>query len=88
MDAYPGREWQATVTSLAPATGAEFSVLPAQNATGNVCVFDDNGIRSSVGASLIWQSPFGPLRFDYAWVLSQQAYDKDQAFRFSGGTKF
>ena len=35
IDAYPGREWHATVTSLAPATGAEFSVLPAQNATGN-----------------------------------------------------
>lgn len=35
IDAYPGREWKATVTSLAPATGTEFSVLPAQNATGN-----------------------------------------------------
>jgi membrane fusion protein (multidrug efflux system) len=35
IDAYPGREWQASVTSLAPATGTEFSVLPAQNATGN-----------------------------------------------------
>jgi membrane fusion protein (multidrug efflux system) len=35
VDAYPGREWQASVTSLAPATGTEFSVLPAQNATGN-----------------------------------------------------
>lgn len=35
IDAYPGREWQGTVTSLAPATGTEFSVLPAQNATGN-----------------------------------------------------
>jgi membrane fusion protein (multidrug efflux system) len=35
IDAYPGREWHATVASLAPATGAEFSVLPAQNATGN-----------------------------------------------------
>src|SRR5262245_17963989 len=35
VDAYPGREWQATVKSLAPATGTEFSVLPAQNATGN-----------------------------------------------------
>ena len=23
-------------------------------------------IRSSVGAGLIWDSPFGPLRFDYA----------------------
>jgi len=35
IDAYPGRDWRATVTSLAPATGTEFSVLPAQNATGN-----------------------------------------------------
>jgi membrane fusion protein (multidrug efflux system) len=35
IDAYPGREWRATVSSLSPATGAEFSVLPAQNATGN-----------------------------------------------------
>ena len=34
-DAYPGREWQATVKSIAPATGAEFSLLPPQNATGN-----------------------------------------------------
>jgi membrane fusion protein (multidrug efflux system) len=35
LDAYPGREWQATVRSLAPATGTEFAVLPAQNASGN-----------------------------------------------------
>lgn len=35
IDAYPRREWRGTVTSLAPATGAEFSVLPPQNATGN-----------------------------------------------------
>ena len=35
IDAYPGREWHATVSSLSPATGTEFSVLPAQNATGN-----------------------------------------------------
>jgi membrane fusion protein (multidrug efflux system) len=35
VDAYPGREWPATVTSISPATGAEFAVLPAQNASGN-----------------------------------------------------
>ena len=60
----------------------------SKNQTGNVCVYDDDTVRSSVGVSLIWQSPFGPLRFDYAWVLSQAAYDKTQAFRFSGGTRF
>lgn len=35
VDAYPGAEWEATVDAIAPATGAEFSVLPPQNATGN-----------------------------------------------------
>jgi membrane fusion protein (multidrug efflux system) len=35
IDAYPGREWRASVASISPATGAEFSVLPAQNASGN-----------------------------------------------------
>ncbi len=35
VDTYPGRPWQGVVQSIAPASGAEFSVLPAQNATGN-----------------------------------------------------
>jgi outer membrane protein insertion porin family len=50
----------------------------------------DNGmhIRSSVGVGLIWNSPFGPLRFDYAFPLTQEPYDRTQRFRFGGGTKF
>lgn len=51
-------------------------------------VVDDNSIRSSVGASLLWASPLGPLRFDYSWVLSKDGYDRTQAFHFSGGTSF
>ncbi len=34
-DAYPGVEWRAQVSAIAPATGAEFALLPPQNATGN-----------------------------------------------------
>jgi membrane fusion protein, multidrug efflux system len=34
-DVLPGHEFRGRVASLAPATGAEFSVLPAENATGN-----------------------------------------------------
>jgi membrane fusion protein, multidrug efflux system len=34
-DAYPDHEWPAEVEAIAPATGAEFAVLPPQNATGN-----------------------------------------------------
>jgi len=35
VDTYPNVEWTGVVESLSPATGAEFSVIPAQNATGN-----------------------------------------------------
>jgi membrane fusion protein, multidrug efflux system len=34
-DAFPGVEWQVRVSAIAPATGAEFALLPPQNATGN-----------------------------------------------------
>ncbi len=34
-DAYPDQEWPASVETIASATGAEFAVLPPQNATGN-----------------------------------------------------
>jgi len=35
VDTYPDHQWRGTVDSLSPATGAEFSLLPAQNVTGN-----------------------------------------------------
>ncbi|MEX0960102.1 MAG: HlyD family secretion protein [Burkholderiales bacterium] len=34
-DAYPEIRWEGVVEAIAPATGAEFAVLPPQNATGN-----------------------------------------------------
>jgi membrane fusion protein (multidrug efflux system) len=35
LDTYPGRTFEATVEAIGAGTGAEFSLLPAQNATGN-----------------------------------------------------
>jgi membrane fusion protein (multidrug efflux system) len=35
VDAYPGVEWKGTVASISPASGSSFSLLPAQNTTGN-----------------------------------------------------
>ncbi len=35
VDTYPNRAWRARVLSISPGTGSEFSILPAQNATGN-----------------------------------------------------
>ena len=35
VDRFPNVTWQARVESISPATGAEFAILPPQNATGN-----------------------------------------------------
>ncbi|MBV8790963.1 MAG: outer membrane protein assembly factor BamA, partial [Pseudolabrys sp.] len=57
------------------------------NVTGEtITPADENKIRASVGAGVIWNSPFGPLRFDYAYPLMKTGYDRVQQFRFGGGT--
>jgi outer membrane protein insertion porin family len=63
-----------------------------------VNVRDSAKIRSSVGASILWNSPLGPIRFDYAYALTKDegvnngfgrvGKDQLQAFRFSGGSRF
>jgi membrane fusion protein (multidrug efflux system) len=35
IDAFPGHEWKGRICSIAPGTGSQFSILPAQNASGN-----------------------------------------------------
>jgi membrane fusion protein (multidrug efflux system) len=35
LDTHPDTTWEAMVESLSPATGAEFAILPPQNASGN-----------------------------------------------------
>jgi outer membrane protein insertion porin family len=51
-------------------------------------VFDTLTFRASVGAGLIWQSPFGPLRFELAYPILKAKYDEAEYFRFSIGTRF
>jgi outer membrane protein insertion porin family len=54
----------------------------------NARSIDDNTIRSSVGGSVIWASPFGPLRFDYAVPISQAPWDRTREFNFGVSTTF
>jgi outer membrane protein insertion porin family len=65
------------------------TINPNTAGTCTGLVYDDSKvIRSSVGVGLIWASPFGPLRFDYAVPLTKGKYDRTQEFRFGGGTSF
>ncbi len=51
-------------------------------------VEDSKAIRASVGAGLLWQSPLGPIRFDYSYPFAKSRNDRTQAFRFTGGGAF
>ncbi len=53
-----------------------------------VNVVDSTDPRVSVGTSLIWDSPMGPLRADFGWAVIKQDYDREQLFRFGASTKF
>jgi outer membrane protein insertion porin family len=54
------------------------------------CDVFGNGValRASVGAGVIWQSPFGPLRLDVAYPLVKEDFDETELVRFSIGTRF
>jgi len=63
---------------------------------GSICAPGDTNcpldnamhVRASVGAGVLWASPFGPIRFDFAVPLMKESYDRKQFFRFGGGTTF
>jgi outer membrane protein insertion porin family len=70
-----------------PAPGSIAAAFPiTQLSCANV--WDPNQIRASIGASLIWASPMGPIRFDFAIPVAKGRYDQTQFFNFSGGTTF
>ena len=56
--------------------------------TGDCSVLDSMGFRASVGAGVIWQSPFGPLRLEAAYPILKKKFDEKEIVRFSIGTRF
>jgi outer membrane protein insertion porin family len=71
-----GSLW-ATNASTVP--GLASSLSPAQQ------IANSQALRASVGASLIWDSMFGPIRVDYAYPIAKQSYDVTQRFQFHAG---
>jgi len=51
-------------------------------------VDDSASLRASAGLSIFWDSPFGPIRFDFAQILAKEEYDRTESFRFSTNTRF
>jgi outer membrane protein insertion porin family len=57
---------------------------------GTLCTrfVDDATFRATIGVTLNWNSPFGPIRFDIGRAVASEDYDDAKFFRFSGGTRF
>jgi outer membrane protein insertion porin family len=88
-----GSEWGYKGETQYPATGEVNGNVTIPGTGTFVCqcgmqYSDTAAPRVSVGASLIWDSPFGPLRFDLAYPVLKQPYDRTQWFQFGGGTRF
>jgi outer membrane protein insertion porin family len=65
--------------------------FPALNFTQSNCIKvggDSGTVRTSAGGSIIWASPLGPIRFDFAKAITKSSADQTQFFRFTGGTTF
>lgn len=63
--------------------GNDVATVAADNVQGT-----SMSLRASVGASIIWASPFGPLRFDYAVPIKKESFDEVQRFKFGIATQF
>ena len=50
---------------------------------------DDSFIpRATVGVSIFWNTPIGPLRFNFSHAVKKEVYDKEQTFDLTISTKF
>jgi len=73
---------------LRGAVWADVGYLSSASASvvGLTTAGDAQQVRSSAGVSIIWNSPFGPLRGDFAQVLQQDVGDSTQVFQFTIST--
>ena len=67
------------------ATRASSAASLASSLSPSQQIANSRAIRASVGAGLIWDSPFGALRVDYAYPVAKQNYDVTQRLNFSAG---
>ncbi|WP_428409408.1 outer membrane protein assembly factor BamA [Hyphococcus sp.] len=73
-----------------PSFYLDFDGDPATGINGReyAPIQDDLALRVTAGVSVSWDSPFGPVRFDFAKILRKEEYDQTEGFRFSAGTNF
>lgn len=56
--------------------------------TNSNVLYEEGSWRQSIGASIFWKTPIGPLRFNFTDVLSKELYDLDESFDLTISTRF
>ena len=65
------------------------SVWGLDNIAGTGGPVDDSlRLRSAVGVSLFWDTPIGPLRFNFSKALQKETYDIEREFDLTISTRF
>lgn len=80
-----GSVWSVDNVSSGGLTAPCASPLPAAPTS---CYVDDNALRATAGFSLFWNSPMGPLRFNFSVPVMREDYDEVRNFDLSMTTRF
>ena len=51
-------------------------------------IYDDFSVRQTVGLSIFWDTPVGPLRFNFSEPVAKRPHDETQAFDLTLSTRF
>jgi outer membrane protein insertion porin family len=56
---------------------------------GPISAVDDGiNLRASIGVSVFWDTPIGPLRFNFSKALKKEDYDKERTFDLTISSQF
>jgi len=58
------------------------------NTAGADIVGADGSIRHVIGVSVLWDTPFGPLRFNFSQALKKEEFDNEQSFDLTIQARF
>lgn len=62
--------------------------LNGVNTTGGTVNGESGSLRHVIGFGILWQTPVGPLRFNFTDALHKETYDSEQSFDFTLSTTF
>ena len=85
------RETFNTVISAPAASGLTMgSSCEGVTTVGVICQRTEDGLdpRVTAGVSVFWESPFGPIRFDFTQPIVKQPFDDRKSFQFTTRTRF